>query len=115
MMPPDPDAPGAGFPERRDDAFPAGAVAVRVRLPSAAPLAVIERGPWAKPPLVVFRADGETELRAVTYDLGAAARWVLERGAGAEAVSPSPLRRRVATQAWRIYRRYRCDDVRSRF
>lgn len=97
-----------------DDALPAGAVAVRVRLPGQVPLAVVERGPWEEPPLVLFRDEGTAEVHAATCDLDAAARWVLERGAAAEALDPQPLRRRVATQAWRIYRRYRCDDVRSR-
>ncbi|PSQ84580.1 MAG: hypothetical protein BRD44_00490 [Bacteroidetes bacterium QS_7_67_15] len=93
--------------------LPAGAVAVRIRLPGRVPLAVVERGPWPEPPLVLFCEDGTTEVRAATCDLEAAARWVLERGDEAEALAPPPLRRRVATQARRIYRCYRSDDARS--
>jgi hypothetical protein len=91
---------------------PAGALAVRVRVPSRASLAVIERGPWAEPPLVLFRSgddrDGPfAEVHAATCDLTAAARWVLERGDGAEALGPPPLRHRVAELAHRACRRHR--------
>ena len=108
-------SPNPDYPERfqSNRALPAGAVAVCVRLQGEAPLAVIERGPWVEPPLLLFRADGTTEVMAVTCKLDAAARWILERGAGAEALSPPPLRQRVAVQAWRIYRRYRSGNVRS--
>lgn len=105
--------PDASFLQSSLGDLPAGAVAVRIRLPGRVPLAVVERGPWPEPPLVLFCEDGTTEVRAATCDLEAAARWVLERGDEAEALAPPPLRRRVATQARRIYRCYRSDDARS--
>ena len=109
-----PSHPDSHSTDSSEDAVPAGAVSICVRLQEEIPLAVIERGPWAEPPLVLSRADDTIEVRASTCDLEAAARWTLERGADAEVVSPAPLRQRVATQAWRIYRRYRCDNVRLR-
>jgi hypothetical protein len=61
-----------------------------MRVPSRVPLAVIERGPWAEPPLVTFCENGTAEVQAATCDLDAAARWVLECGTEAEALTPSP-------------------------
>lgn len=94
-----------------DCARPAGAIIVRVRLQGKVPLAIIDRGPWTEPPLVIFRDDGTTEMKATTCDLDAASRWILERGTWAEALSPPPLRQRVAAQAWGIYCRYRSDGA----
>lgn len=82
---------------------------MRVRVPSRVPLAVIERGPWAEPPLVTFCENGTAEVQAATCDLDAAARWVLECGTEAEALTPSPLGHRVVAQAKLI----RCRHCRT--
>ena len=66
---------------------------------------------WTERPLLMERADGTYDLIGTTAHLDRLARWVLSHGTGATAAAPEPLRRRVATEARRIWHRYQSDDA----
>jgi hypothetical protein len=64
------------------------------------------RALWAERPTVMKRVDGTYDLIGTSTHLDGLARWVLSFGTDATVEGPEQLRRRVATEARRVWKQY---------
>jgi len=61
---------------------------------------------WVERPVLMERADGTYDLIGTTARPGVLAQWVLSYGPDAEVTGPERLRRRVAKEARRVWKKY---------
>lgn len=85
----------------------APAQGARLRRPTPPPFASL----WTERPVLMERADGSYDLIGTTAHLDGLVRWILSHGAAATVEAPARLRRQVAAEAHRIWRRYPPDDA----
>jgi predicted DNA-binding transcriptional regulator YafY len=66
---------------------------------------------WHERPILMQRADGSYDLIGTTAHLDRLARWVLSHGTAATVAAPDVLRRQVAAEARRVWRRHQHDHA----